>query len=178
MGKFIISKAKTGVKFNLVAGNGEIILTSEVYNTKVAAKNGIKSVQKNAAAPVEDQTETGFKKVANPKFEIYKDKRGEFRYRLKSGNGQIIGVGEGYKDKVGVSNGIKSIKSNAPAALIVDETVAAKPAKAAAKKPAAKKAPAKKAVAKKPAAKKAPAKKAVAKKPAAKKAPAKKAAKK
>ena len=131
MGKFIISKAKTGVKFNLVAGNGEIILTSEVYNTKVAAKNGIKSVQKNAAAPVEDQTEAGFKKVANPKFEIYKDKRGEFRYRLKSGNGQIIGVGEGYKDKAGVSNGIKSIKSNAPAAQIVDETVAAKPAKAA-----------------------------------------------
>ena len=153
MGKFVISKAKTGVKFNLIAGNGEIILTSEVYTTKTAAKNGIASVQKNSAAPVEDQTVEGFKKEKNPKFEVYKDKRGEFRYRLKSGNGQIVGVGEGYKDKAGVTNGIKSIKKNAPEAQIVDEAVEAKPAakKAPAAKSPAKKAPAKKAPAKKPA---------------------------
>lgn len=47
-------------------------------------------------------------------FELYKDKAGEFRFRLKAGNGQIILVGEGYKDKAGCSNGIESVKKNAP----------------------------------------------------------------
>ncbi|MEJ2176497.1 MAG: YegP family protein [Gammaproteobacteria bacterium] len=47
------------------------------------------------------------------KFEIYKDKAGEFRFRLKSGNGQNILAGEGYKSKSGCMNGIESVKKNA-----------------------------------------------------------------
>ncbi len=46
------------------------------------------------------------------KFEIYKDKRGEFRFRLKAGNGQTILTGEGYKAKSGCMNGIESIRKN------------------------------------------------------------------
>lgn len=122
MGKFVISQAKNGVKFNLKAGNGEVIATSEVYSTMSACKNGIESVKKNSvAASIEDQTVEGFKEEKNPKFEVYKDKAGEFRFRLKATNGQIIAVGEGYKAKSGCLNGIESIKKNAPDADVVEE---------------------------------------------------------
>ncbi|MBR6080248.1 MAG: DUF1508 domain-containing protein [Treponema sp.] len=124
MGKFVISKAKTGVMFNLFAGNGEIIATSEVYNSKTAAKNGIASVIRNSDAAVEDQTKDGYKVESCPKYEIYKDKRGEFRFRLKARNGQIIAVGESYKDIAGVKNGVASIKKNATESTkIIDETL-------------------------------------------------------
>ena len=48
------------------------------------------------------------------KFEIYKDKRGEFRFRLKAGNGEIILASEGYKRKASCKNGIASVQKNAP----------------------------------------------------------------
>ncbi len=54
------------------------------------------------------------------KFEIYKDKSGKFRFRLKSGNGQIIATGEGYETKRSCLNGIESIKKNAPDAEIIE----------------------------------------------------------
>ncbi len=122
MGKFVIRTVKTGTMFNLKAGNGEVIATSEVYTTEAACKKGIESVIKNAPiAPVEDQTVEGAKKEKCPKFELYVDKAGEFRYRLKATNGQIIAVGEGYKKLASCLNGIDSIKRNAPDASIVKE---------------------------------------------------------
>lgn len=114
MGKFVIKETKSGVKFNLKAGNGEIIATSEVYTTEAACRKGIASVIKNSAvAGVEDQTVEGFKTVKNPKFEIYADKAGEFRFRLKATNGQIIAVSEGYKAMASCLNGIESVRKNA-----------------------------------------------------------------
>lgn len=122
MGKFVVSEVKTGIKFNLKAGNGEIIATSEVYSSEDACMKGIASVQKNApVAGVENQTVEGFEVLKHPKFEVYKDKAGEFRFRLKATNGQIIAVGEGYKALAGCLNGIESIKKNAPDAQIVKE---------------------------------------------------------
>ena len=122
MGKFAVKTVKTGIKFNLKAGNGEIIATSEVYNSKSACLNGIESVRKNApVAPVEDQTAEGFAVEKNPKFEVYTDKAGEFRFRLKARNGEIIAVSEGYKAKASCLNGIESVKKNAPDAEIVEE---------------------------------------------------------
>ena len=123
MGKFVIKPAKTGFMFNLKAGNGEIIATSEVYASLDACKNGVASVQKNAPiAALEDQTAKDFQTEKNPKFEVYADKRGEFRFRLKATNGQIIATGEGYKAKASCLNGIKSIIKNAPeAATVVEE---------------------------------------------------------
>ena len=115
MGKFVIRNTKTGVKFDLKAGNGEVIVTSEVYASQAACKNGVESVRKNApVAAVEDQTVEGFAVEKHPKFEIYTDKAGEFRFRLKATNGQIIAVGEGYKAKASCVNGIESVKKNAP----------------------------------------------------------------
>ncbi|MEO0343949.1 MAG: YegP family protein [Pseudomonadota bacterium] len=48
------------------------------------------------------------------KFEIFKDKRGEFRFRLKAGNGEIILASESYKQKASAKNGIASVQKNAP----------------------------------------------------------------
>ena len=122
MGKFVIKEAKGGVKFNLKAGNGEVIASSEIYTTLGACKNGIESVRRNSTeAAIEDQTVEGFEKIKNPKFEIYKDKAGEFRFRLKAVNGQTIATGEGYKDKKACKNGIESVKKNAASADVVQE---------------------------------------------------------
>ncbi|MBE5864386.1 MAG: DUF1508 domain-containing protein [Lachnospiraceae bacterium] len=113
MGKFVIKETKTGIKFDLKAGNGEVIATSEVYSTEAACKNGIASVTKNApVAAIEDQTVEGFATAKNPKFEIYTDKGGEYRFRLKAANGQIIATSEGYKAKKSCENGIESVKKN------------------------------------------------------------------
>ncbi|HBE09470.1 MAG TPA: hypothetical protein DCY81_02875 [Lachnospiraceae bacterium] len=113
MGKFVIREAKTGIKFDLKAGNGEVIASSQVYKTLVTCKKGIASVQKNApVAAVEDQTVEGFTKEKNPKFEIYTDKAGEFRFRLKATNGQIIATSEGYKTMKSCRNGIASVQKN------------------------------------------------------------------
>ena len=120
MGKFVVKEVKTGYVFNLKAGNGEVIAVSEVYTTEAACMKGIASVRRNSvAAKLEDQTVEGFAKVTNPKFEVYTDKAGEFRFRLKARNGEIIAVGEGYKAKPSCLNGIESIRRNAPEAEVV-----------------------------------------------------------
>ena len=85
---------------NLKAGNSEVIATSEIYATEAACMNGIESIRRNAVeAKLEDQAVEGYEAVTNPKFEVYTDKAGEFRFRLKAKNGEIIAVGEGYKTK-------------------------------------------------------------------------------
>ncbi len=114
MSKFVIREVASGVKFDLKATNGQVILTSEVYKSEAACKSGIASVAKNAPiANVEDQTVEGFAACKHPKFEVYQDKAGEFRFRLKARNGQIIGVSEGYVQKASCLNGIESVKTNA-----------------------------------------------------------------
>ena len=122
MGKFLVKQTKTGFVCNLKANSGQVIATSEVYTTRSACDKGIASVAKNAPiADVEDQTEAGFKALKNPKFEVYKDKQGEFRFRLKAKNGQIIAVSEGYTTMSACDNGIASVKKNAVDADIVTE---------------------------------------------------------
>ena len=122
MGKFTVKATKTGFVFNLKASNGEVIATSETYSSEDTCLNGIESVRKNAVeAKLEDQTVAGYEAVTNPKFEVYTDKAGEFRFRLKARNGEIIAVGEGYKAKASCLNGIDSIRRNAPEAPVVKE---------------------------------------------------------
>lgn len=114
--KFVLKENTKGFNFNLVAGNNEVIGTSQTYASKATAKSGIASVAKNAPiAVIEDQT-AGDEKKPNPKFEIYADKKGEFRFRLVAGNGQNILASEGYKEKASCKNGIKSVAKNAPVA--------------------------------------------------------------
>ena len=108
-GKFVIKKSSDGqFRFNLKAGNGEIILTSELYKAKASAINGIESVKKNA--PLDNRYE---RKV---------DKAGHPRFNLKAANGEIIGSSEGYNSEAARDHGIESVKTNAPTAEVVDET--------------------------------------------------------
>ncbi|MGI6607831.1 MAG: YegP family protein [Erysipelotrichaceae bacterium] len=119
MGKYVVNKKDNGASFNLVAGNGEIIGRSEFYTTEAACLNGIESVRRNAVeAGVEDQTVEGFEKLKHPKFEIFKDKRDEFRFRLKATNGEIILASEGYTAKASCKNGIDSVVRNADSPVV------------------------------------------------------------
>ena len=105
--KFQIKQAKNGkFFFNLLAANGEVVLTSQMYASKVTAKKGIASVQANAAET--DQ------------FEEKKNKAGKHYFVLKAKNRQIIGNGEAYSGKTSMKNGIKSVSKNAPKAGIED----------------------------------------------------------
>ena len=122
MGKFVIRNVASGLKFDLRAGNGETILSSEVYTTLAACRKGLESVRKNAPlAGVENQTEENYVSLTHPKFEMYEDKSGQFRFRLKARNGQIIATSEGYTAKAGCLNGIESVKRNAGDAEVVEE---------------------------------------------------------
>lgn len=131
MGKYVITKSPKGkYHFNLVAKNGEIILSSQMYMARKGAVKGINSIAKNAGiAPIEDRTATKVKEEKNPKFVITKDKKGEFRFSLIANNGKAVGSSEGYSTLVACKNGIKSTKNNAASEI-------EKPAK----KPVAKKA--------------------------------------
>jgi uncharacterized protein YegP (UPF0339 family) len=107
MGKFELSKRKDGeFQFNLKAGNGEIILTSEGYTTKTACLNGIESVKRNST----DDKKYEKKVAAN----------GKFFFNLKATNGQVIGSSQMYASEAGRDNGIESVKKNASNATVVD----------------------------------------------------------
>ena len=113
MGKFVVKEVKTGFKFDLKATNGQVVASSEVYKSKPSCLNGINSVINNAPiANLEDQTVEGFTKEKNPKFEIFKDKAGEFRFRLKAKNGEIIATSEGYKAMDSCKSGVESVRKN------------------------------------------------------------------
>lgn len=108
MSKFIISKRANGeFQFNLVAGNGQTILTSEGYSAKSSCENGIKSVRKNS----QDDS----------KFESKTASNGKFFFNLKATNGQVIGSSQMYESEAGRDNGIQSVKNNAPGASVVEE---------------------------------------------------------
>ena len=110
MGKFIITKRTNGeFQFNLRAGNGQVILTSEGYTTKASCNKGIESVKSNAPTGARYD-----RKVA---------KNGSYYFNLKAANGEVIGASQMYTTVDARDNGIESIKANAPNAPIVDETL-------------------------------------------------------
>jgi len=109
-GKFEIYKDKAGkYRFRLKATNGQTILASGGYKTKVSALNGVASVKKNA--PVDARFER-------------KDSKGQFMFNLKATNGQVIGTSERYETVKSMENGIRSVMKNSPEARIDDLTVA------------------------------------------------------
>ena len=122
MEKFVIRQVPTGYKFDLKAANGETIATSEVYKTAAACRKGIASIRRHAPkAAIEDQTVESFQAVTNPKFELYRDKAGEYRFRLRSRNGKIIAVSDGYSTKAAALSGLESVRKNAAEAALEEE---------------------------------------------------------
>jgi len=109
MGKFVMTTRKNGeFQFNLKAGNGETILSSEGYTAKASCLNGIESVRKNAPD--------------DNRYERKEAKNGKFFFNLKAANGQIIGTSEMYETAAGRDKGIESVKRNAPDATVEDLT--------------------------------------------------------
>ncbi|MDW8424968.1 MAG: YegP family protein [Meiothermus sp.] len=109
-GKFVLSTTADGQYiFNLKAGNGETILTSERYKSKDGALNGIESVRKNA--PLDERYERRTASNGAPYFV------------LKAANHQEIGKSETYSSEAALENGIASVKRNAPGATLEDQTV-------------------------------------------------------
>lgn len=108
-GKFELKQSANGkFHFNLKAGNGQIILSSEMYETRAAAEGGIESVKKNAAddARYDRRTSTS----------------GSPYFVLKASNGQDIGRSEMYDSPAAMESGISSVKTNGPDASIADAT--------------------------------------------------------
>ena len=107
-GTFQLKTAKNGKWFfNLLAGNGEVILTSQMYASKASAKKGIQSVQANA------QDEQQFVEQEN--------KSGKHYFVLKAKNHQTIGSSQAYKTKASMKKGIQSVGKSASGAGIVEE---------------------------------------------------------
>lgn len=121
-GKYLIRKTNAGFKFDLKSGNGEVVATSLVYPSIADCMAGADLLRSVAAAEVEDQTVDGYAAKENPKYELYVDKCGEFRFRLKDKDGAILVVSEGYKSKANCNNGIASVKKNAPDAEVIEES--------------------------------------------------------
>ncbi len=109
MGKFEIKSDKSGnFRFNLKAGNHQIILSSQAYKTMASCQNGIESVRKNS------------KHIENFEVKIAKD--GSPYFNLKASNGEVVGASEMYKSTSGMRNGIASVQANAPTALILNNS--------------------------------------------------------
>ncbi len=108
MGTFVISKRKDNeFQFNLKAGNGQVVLTSEGYSSRAACDNGIESVRKNS--------------LDDTRFERKESSNGKPFFNLKATNGQIIGKSELYESSASMENGIESVKKNAPEAKVKED---------------------------------------------------------
>ncbi|HEV7643979.1 MAG TPA: YegP family protein [Pyrinomonadaceae bacterium] len=108
-GKYELKKSASGkYHFNLKAGNGQVILSSEMYETKAAANNGIESVRKNGG----DDKNFDRKTATN----------GQFYFNLKAANGQVIGKSEMYNTADARDNGIESVKTNCSSTTVDDLT--------------------------------------------------------
>ena len=121
MGTFVIKNTASGVRFVLKATNGQVILVSQIYSGEGVCLKGIDSVRRSCEGPVEDQTVENYEELTHPKFEVYTDKAGEFRFRLKAKNGQIVGASEGYKSMDACLNGVESVRKNALESEVIRE---------------------------------------------------------
>lgn len=110
MATFIITKRVNGeYQFNLEAGNGKTILTSEGYSSKANCENGIESVKANAPY------DSNYDRLTSSNSKYY--------FNLKASNGRIIGTSQMYEAASGRDTGIESVKTNAPHAGIDDQTL-------------------------------------------------------
>ncbi|MCW4030975.1 MAG: DUF1508 domain-containing protein [Candidatus Bathyarchaeota archaeon] len=113
-------------RFRLKAENNKIVAVSQAYQQYAGCMKGVKSVQKNCDAGIEDLTAEG-KRLANPKYQVFYDKTCGFRFHLTARNGEIIATSEGYTTKDGCLNGINAVQLSCLSE-IEDLVAAAKPA--------------------------------------------------
>jgi uncharacterized protein YegP (UPF0339 family) len=136
--KYQVYKDTVGeFRFRLRAANNKIVAVSEAYERKAGCMNGVKSVQKNCGAPIEDKT-IGAETLPHPKYEVFTDTASKFRFNLSAPNGEVIAASEAYETKQNCMNGIEAVQKSCDAEiedLTVDqvtEEVAEAPTEAAA----------------------------------------------
>ncbi|TRO53150.1 DUF1508 domain-containing protein [Candidatus Bathyarchaeota archaeon] len=108
-------------RFRLRAENNKIVAVSQAYEQHASCLNGVKSVQANCDADIEDMTMEG-KQLPNPKYQVFYDKTCGYRFHLNAKNGETIAASEGYKTREGCMNGIKAVQTSCNAE-IEDMTV-------------------------------------------------------
>ena len=107
----------TGFRFELIASNGQAVVGSEVYSAKAACLKGARSViAVSEKAPCVDLTRG--ETAANPRFEIFQDKAGGYRFRLRSRNGKIIAASESYQTRYGAARGVEAARRSAGEAVL------------------------------------------------------------
>lgn len=107
--QYVMKTAKSGqTYFNLLAANGEVVLTSQMYSTKSSAKNGIRSVQANAS-------ESG-------RYEECENTSGKHYFVVKAANHQIIGTSQAYKSKAAMQKGMKAVQKAGSTQKVEDAT--------------------------------------------------------
>jgi DNA-binding protein Alba len=127
--KFQVYKDAAGkFRFRLRADNNKIVAVGEAYEEHSSCINGVRSVQKNCNSHVEDLTMAG-QVVSHPKYQVFNDASGEFRFHLKASNGEIIAQSEGYKTKEDCLNGIEVVRKSCDSA-IEDQTAVTDPPEA------------------------------------------------
>jgi uncharacterized protein len=113
MPRFEVYKDAAGkTRFRLKADNHQIVAVGEAYEQHASCIKGIRSIQRNSNVPIEDLTVAGSPPQPNPKYVIYCDSSGEFRFRLKAANGEIIAQGEGYTSKTSCLLGIQVVRDS------------------------------------------------------------------
>ncbi|MCW5899299.1 MAG: YegP family protein [Flavobacteriales bacterium] len=106
-GRFEVFVDRAGeFRFNLLASNGQVILSSEGYTRKASCLNGIESVRRHSA---EDRF-----------FDRIISRDGQYRFVLKAANGEIIGTSERYTTAEGLENGIASVRMHAPGSVVME----------------------------------------------------------
>lgn len=119
MGQFTVHQLKVGYKFNLKAGNGQIIASSGVYREMDDCLRAIECVRRCVDAPVEDQTVVGYLPIPFPKFEMRQNEYGAVSFYLWGDDGKLLIRGKGYTAKRSCLAGIRSLLQNAPGAVVL-----------------------------------------------------------
>lgn len=108
--KYQLYKDKQGkFRFRLIAENGRTVASGEAYEKHTNCLNGIGSVKRNSNAAIEDTTTEGAK-IPFPKYQVYVDKAGEFRFNLSASNGEVIASSEGYSSMDNCLKGIATVQ--------------------------------------------------------------------
>jgi DNA-binding protein Alba len=110
--RFEVYKDAAGkFRFRLNAENNRIVAASEAYEQHASCIKGVRSVQKNCSAEIEDMTIEG-KRISNPKYQVFCDENAKFRFHLNASNGEIIAQSEGYETKEGCMKGIEAFRTS------------------------------------------------------------------
>lgn len=117
-GKFIICEISTNkYQFSLKACNGQVVATGQSYPTSSQCSRDIELVKQHVGhAVIEDLTISKKQAQPYPKFEVFLDEKGLFRFCMKNSEDSVLLLGDGYRAKASCLNGIDSIRRNAPCA--------------------------------------------------------------